>query len=155
MRSRHGEGGGDGTSIASCGPYRGTSLLNIGLVWARATKPGGGGVLAAINGTYARFAQTLDRPRTTPGGAAPQHVETLIDQPMMRRLVEQLSVAEPGKPAGRWTLVPGGAAPIYDEATTKSGTHTASSTLAGAAAHFHGASLYLHVRHAVSARTRE
>ena len=108
VRERHVDG-----KIASCGVHRGTALLNIGLVWARSTSPGGGGVLAVINGTFARFAQTLGEPRTRAGQAAPQHVETLIDQPLMRRLVEQLSVGEPGKPSRAWSIVPGGAAGIY------------------------------------------
>lgn len=70
--------------IASCGVHRGTSLLNIGLVYARAAEPGGGG-LAVINGTWARFLALLSQSRSPPGKAAhSRHVEELIDQPLMR-----------------------------------------------------------------------
>ena len=102
--------------IASCGVYHGTSLLNIGLVYARAVRPGGGGALAVINGTWARFLDQIGKPRPTVGNGAaaqPQHVETLIAQPLMRAIVGELSVSEPGKPARSWTAVPGDAADVY------------------------------------------
>ena len=102
--------------IASCGAHHGTSLLNIGLVYIRASAAGGGGggALAVINGTWVRFLEQLGSPRTTPGSAQPQHVESLIDQPLMRQVVSDLSIAEPGsKGRGAWSIVPGSGAPVY------------------------------------------
>lgn len=92
------------TTIGSCGIHRGTSLLNVGLVYVRASPPGGG-ALACINGTWSGFLALL--------GRSPKHVEMLIDQPLMRSVVERLSISEPGKPARSWTVVPGAAAEVY------------------------------------------
>ena len=93
----------DGT-LGSCGAHRGTALLNVGLVFARAGAPGGG-ALAVINSTWARFHSKL-------GGPA-AHVDTLIDQPLMRAAVDEMAVAEAGKARHQWTVVPGSAAPVY------------------------------------------
>lgn len=72
--------------IGSCGAHRGTSLLNIGLVYARGSRAGeaAGGVLAVINGTSQRFLRQLGVARSDAAAAQPQHVESLIDQPLMR-----------------------------------------------------------------------
>ena len=89
-------------------------------VYARAALPGGGGggALAVVNGTWAGFLRQLGRPRHRAGDAQPQHVESLIDQPLMRQVVAELSVREAGKPARAWTVVPGsavGGLHFYDE----------------------------------------
>ena len=108
------------STIASCGAHRGTALLNIGLLFIRgidAAEQGGRGALAVINGTWARFLEQIGKPRPTIGSGAaaqPQHVESLIDQPLMRAIVGDLSAAEPGKPTRQWTVVPGSAAAVYD-----------------------------------------
>jgi hypothetical protein len=111
----------DPAPIGSCGKHHGTALLNIGLVYVRAAPPsagsngGGGGVLAVINGTSQRFLAQLNTARTGASPAQPQHVESLIDQPLMREVVSSLSVAEPAarKSARAWMVVPGSAAPVY------------------------------------------
>ena len=61
----------------SCGTHRGTSLLNIGLVYVRSS--GSGGAFAVINGTWARFLTRL-------GGPFAGDVQALVDQPLMRNL---------------------------------------------------------------------
>ena len=123
------------SAIASCGTHHGTALLNIGLLFVRGLRSAseaqgveansaargiargdGRGALAMINGTWARFLEQLSRPRRSVGSgvtAQPQHVESLIDQEMMRRLVGELATSAPGKPSRRWTVVPGGAAQVY------------------------------------------
>ena len=117
--------------IASCGVHRGTALLNIGLVYVRAPAPGGGGggALAVINGTWSRFLDQLSRRPHQTGAlsAQPQHVESLIDQPLMRAVVSELSVPERAsdaptdsphvrglnKPRHQWTVVPGSGEEVY------------------------------------------
>ena len=107
--------------IGSCGVHRGTALLNIGLVYVRApvSGGGGGGALPVINGTWSRFLHQLGQPRNALGRtiAGPQNVEALIDQPLMRAVVSELSVqdvlSQPRKPKHAWTVVPGGAEEVY------------------------------------------
>ena len=120
--------------IGSCGVHRGTSLLNIGLLYARGIRPGsrsGHGALAVINSTWARFLAQISKPRPTVGSGAtaqPQQLETLIDQPLMRSVVSDLSVGEPGKPGKAWMVVPGGAEAIYQQ--QQQPTHAAAHTSA-------------------------
>ena len=74
---------------------------------------GSGGAFAVINGTWARFLQKLSGPFAG-------DVQALIDQPLMRNLADELSVADPGlgKRDRRWVAMSCGAAPIYGGADT-------------------------------------
>lgn len=130
----HAEAGSELDRIGSCGRHAGTSLLNIGLVYVRAARggvrggggggaaragpraEGRGGALAVVNGTWVHFLRKMDEPRA--GGVAapaPQHVEALIDQPLMRAMVSRLSIPDraASKPRNKWTVVPGSAAEVY------------------------------------------
>jgi len=106
-------------ALTICGIHRGTALLNIGLLYAR-SQPGGG-AFAVLNGTWARFLKLLGGPPFRPAhlrGAV--ETQALIDQPLMRTMVDELAVAEPalGKGTRQWLVVPGSAAPVYVEGRT-------------------------------------
>ena len=98
-------GGPLGRRPSGSGVHSGTALANVGLLYARSL-PGGGG-FGVINGTWARFVQMLGEPRRG------RNTEALIDQPIMRDVLNELSVAHQRKPKGRWLLVDGGSADVY------------------------------------------
>ena len=98
-------GGPLGRRPSGSGVHSGTALANVGLLYAR-SMPGGGG-FGVINGTWARFVQMLGEPRRG------RNTEALIDQPIMRDVLNELSVAHQRKPKGRWLLVDGGSADVY------------------------------------------
>jgi len=98
----------------SCGVHTGTALLNIGLVYIRSLPSGG--AFHVINGTWAKFLGLLAGPPHKPSHLAGKpDTAALIDQPLMRAVVDELAVADPAvrKPRHRWNLVPGSAAPVY------------------------------------------
>ena len=83
-------GGPLGRRPSGSGVHSGTALANVGLLYAR-SMPGGGG-FGVINGTWARFVQMLGEPRRG------RNTEALIDQPIMRDVLNELSVAHQRKP---------------------------------------------------------
>ena len=62
----------------------------------------GGGAHAVINGTWASFREKLSGPPYRPPNLRGAAGRTLIDQELMRRVVDRLAVAEPGRPRHRW-----------------------------------------------------
>ena len=95
------------TGGGTCGNHRGTALLNIGLLYVRSSA--NGGAFAVINGTWARFLTMLSGPRNK------QDVQALIDQPLMRQLVDELAVPddELQKRSRGWVVMRGDAGAVY------------------------------------------
>ncbi|KAL3928961.1 MAG: hypothetical protein SGPRY_002167 [Prymnesium sp.] len=103
-----------GFKIGWCGVRRGSALLNVGLLYIK----GGveGGAYAVINGTWAKFYEKLSGPPYKPAHVlGPADPAALIDQELMRRVVDELAVSESNKPRHLWSIVPGTAAAIYAE----------------------------------------
>mmetsp|Transcript_26202 Transcript_26202/g.72171 ORF Transcript_26202/g.72171 Transcript_26202/m.72171 type:complete len:372 (+) Transcript_26202:328-1443(+) len=120
--SHRAEGSAVAPGMLTCGVRkRHLALLNIGLVYLRSSP--GGGVYSVINETWAHFLRKLSGPVSKPKhlGGKPDS-QALIDQPFMRRVVNELAVEDarshPPKKAVEWSVIDGGSAAHYAVGST-------------------------------------